>query len=174
MEPSAVLVLRKYKPLTPYIAEAWERALCDAKVLDHFAKIPEGFRTGFILDFPIISHVQIPLNKDSINQYLSQFNSIIQKELQKNRYIGPFSHAMLKHLIGPFHSSPMSIIPKLGRLDEHRLVQNFSFLHSLSRTLPNPSINSFIDVNRFPTTWGKFSIIYLLIARLPEGSEVAT
>jgi hypothetical protein len=25
MEPSAVLALRKYKPLTPYIAEAWER-----------------------------------------------------------------------------------------------------------------------------------------------------
>jgi len=36
------------------------------------------------------------------------------------------------------------------------------------------SINHNITAEDFPTTWGKFSLIYDLIARLPPGSEAAT
>jgi len=35
-------------------------------------------------------------------------------------------------------------------------------------------VNSRINTDEFPSTWGKFSIIYLLIAKLPPGSEAAT
>jgi len=171
---SAVLERRKLKPLTPYKADAWERALHDAKALGRFAKVPEGLRSGFAIDFPLITHVQSPPNKDSITEYHTEFSTIIQKEFQKERYIGPFLPLDLELLIGPFQSSPLSVVPKPGKPGKFRLIQNFSFPHSLSPAYPNPSINSYINTDRFPTTWGKFSIIYLLISRLPPGSEVAT
>jgi hypothetical protein len=66
------------------------------------------------------------------------------------------------------------IIPKPGKPEKIRLIQNFSFPHCINSIFPNSSINSFIIANDFPTTWGKFSIVYNLIANLPPGSEVAT
>ncbi|KAG6329387.1 hypothetical protein ID866_9701 [Astraeus odoratus] len=57
----------------------------------------------------------------------------------------------------PFQTSPLSIILKPGKPDH-----------------PNPPINSFISADHFPTIWGKFSIVYQLIASLPPGSEAAT
>jgi hypothetical protein len=103
-----------------------------------------------------------------------EFNSIIQNELEKGRFIGPFLADTLKDLIGPFQSSPLSIIPKPGNAKKFRIVQNFSFPNQPSASFPNPSINSYIKVEKFPTTWGKFSIVYQLISTLPPGSEAAT
>lgn len=174
MAPRDVLERRKLAPLTPYKAEAWERELRNAGALDRFAKVPEGFRLGFKVDFPVISNVQAPPNRDSVFEFSSEFENIIRNELTKGRYIGPFSAAALESLIGPFQSSPMSIIPKPGKPGKFRLIQNFSFPHSANESFPNPSINSCIDASNFPTTWGKFSVVYRLIASLPPGSEAAT
>lgn len=102
-----------------------------------------------------------------------EFNSIIQKELNKGRYISPLLADMLEKLIGPFQSSPMSIIPKQGKPGKFRVIQNFLFPLSPSGPHPNPLINPYINAQDFLTTWGKFSIIYNLIANLPPGSEVA-
>jgi hypothetical protein len=148
--------------------------LRNAGALERFAKIPEGLRLGFKIDFPSISDVQAPPNKDSISEFSREFESIIQRELDKGRYVGPFSAEVLEHLIGPFQSSPMSIIPKPGKPGNCRLIQNFSFLHLSNTPFLNPSVNSHIDANNFPTTWGKFSVVYQLIAHLPPGSEAAT
>ena len=174
MEPSVALVLRKLKALTPYKADAWAQALQAAGVSTRFARVPEGLRSGFLLDFPLISHVQSPANKESIVTYAGEFNIIIKKELSKQRYIGPFFLSELIPLIGPFQTSPLDIIPKSGKPGKFRLIQNFSYPHSPSPSCPHPSINSYINTDDFPTTWGKFSIIYLLISRLPPGSEAAT
>jgi len=160
--------------LTPYKAEAWEQELHLAGIFDRFVKIPEGLRLGFKIDFPSIHAVQTPSNRDSINQFPDEFNSIIQKELEKGRFIGPFTAKNLEELIGPFQSSPLSIIPKPGKPGKFRIVQNFSFPHSPSPSFPNPSVNSCINAEEFPTTWGKFSIVYRLISQLPPGSEAAT
>jgi hypothetical protein len=174
MELSAALEHRKSNPITPYKAEAWARDLQRFGLLPRFAKIPDGIRFGFNFNFPTISSTQTPPNKQSIDTYKDHFNSSIQVELQKSHYLGPFSTDALLKLIGPFQSSPLSIIPKPGKPGKFRLIQNFSFPHSVDPLFPNPSINSFIDASDFPTTWGKFSIIYLLISRLPPGSEAAT
>jgi hypothetical protein len=53
-------------PRTPYKVIAWECALLDANLLDRFHKLLNGFRHGFNLDFPLISHVQSPPNEDSV------------------------------------------------------------------------------------------------------------
>jgi hypothetical protein len=174
MVPRDVLEHRQQNPLMPYRAEVWEHELECAGLSDCFAKVPEGFCSGFKIDFPSIHAVHSPPNRDSISEYKTEFDAIIQKELERGRYIGPFTAEVLEQLIGPFQSSPLSIIPKPGKCGKFRLVQNFSFPHSYSPAFPNPSINSNIDANNFPTTWGKFSIIFQLIATLPPGSEVAT
>lgn len=168
------LELRKLRPLTPYKVDAWKRELRRAGLLDRFAKIPEGLLLGFKIDFPSIRTVQAPLNRYSIYEYSIEFDAIIQKELHKGRYIGPFPASILESLIGPYQSSPLSIIPKPGKPGKFRIIQNFSYPHSPNASFPNPSVNSAIETNDFPTTWGKFSIIYQIIVNLPPGSEAAT
>ena len=104
----------------------------------------------------------------------NQLHNIIHKEIAKGRYIGPYSLLIIEAVIGPYQSSPLSIIPKPGKPGKFRLVQNFSFPANPSPSNPSPSINSYIDATDFPASWGKFSIVYLLISRLPPGSELAT
>jgi hypothetical protein len=152
MEPRSVLEHRKQVPLTPYKAEAWARELRRAGVMECFINIPDGLRLGFKINFPSISIVQTPPNKDSIAEYMAEFNSIIQKELDKGRYIGPLTADALEKLIGPFQSSPMSIIPKPGKPGKFGVIQNFSFPLSPSTPHLNPSINSYINAQDFPMT----------------------
>jgi hypothetical protein len=89
------------------------------------------------------------------------------------RYISPFTADVLEQLIGPFQSSPLSIILKPGKPGKFQDIQKFSFPLSISASFPNPSINSHINANNFPTTWGKFMVIFQIISTLPPGSEAA-
>ena len=174
MEPSAVLVQRTCSPLTPYKAAVWEKALHEANIFFHFIVIPSGLHNGFLVDFPTVSHTQCPPNKESVHTYSDELSRIVHAEYSKGQYIGPFSKEQLTTLIGPFQTSPISIIPKPGHPGKFRLVQKFSYPLYPSLSFPNPSVNSYVNADNFPATWGKFSIIYLLTARLPPGSEAAT
>ena len=161
MEPATVLEQRRLQPWTLYNG-GWEHVLQQAGLLRRFPSIPAGLQEGFIVGYLNIHHVQFPPNSTTISLYNSSFDEIIKKELAKGRYISPFQ------------SSPLSLIPKPGHPDKFRLVQNFSFPVKSSPCFPNPSINCTIDTALFPCTWGKFSTIFLLISRLPPGSQVAT
>jgi hypothetical protein len=174
MELLAALEHREHATPTPYKAEAWEYHLRASGLLHRFACIPSGLQFGFILNFPCIYRTQSPANKNSIELYSQEFMDSVQKEVSKGRYLGPFLLASMKSIIGPFQSSPLSIIPKPGRPGKFQLIQNFLFPLSPSPSFPNPSINSYINADDFPTTWGKFSVVYLLISHLPPGSEAAT
>jgi hypothetical protein len=174
MASSAALALKKHRLRTPYNADAWEHELRRAGLLSWFHKIPDGFRHGFDINFPHISSVQSPPNNDSINTHSEQFADIINKEITKGRYLGPFPLNEIEAVLGPFQSSPLSLIPKPGRPGKLRLIQNFSFPIKPCALFPNPSINSHVNAEDFPTTWGKFSVVYLLTACLPVGLEVAT
>ena len=169
-----VLALRKRLPKTPYKAEAWEQALRQAELLERFSFIPLGLHKGFVVGYPTLAHVQTPPNSTSLSVYKKEFEEIVNKELTKKRYIGPLPFATIEAAIGPFQSSPLSLIPKPGKPGKFRLVQNFSFPIQTSPRFPNPSINSAITADLIPCTWGKFSTIFLLIARLPPGSQAAT
>ena len=81
----------------------------------------------------------------------------------------------METLISPFWSSPFSIIPKLGQVDKYHNIQNYSFPSSTSSNFPNSSINSQVDSDLFPMTWGTFSVITiaLLIHQLLPGSQLA-
>lgn len=173
-ELASALEHRKHHPLTPYIFEAWRCELTEAGLLPRFHSILPGLANGFVINFPPISCTQSPPNSSSVTTYAVDFSTIICKELDKGHYIGPFPLSLIEQTLGPFQSSPLSIIPKQGRPGKFRVIQNFSFPINPSPIFPNLSINQHIAAEDFPTTWGKFSVIYNLIARLPPGLEATT
>ena len=100
-----------------------------------------------------------------------QFEEIERNEFAKARYLGPCSKREVEALIGPFQTSPISIIPKPGKPGKFRAVHNFSHPHTASPSLA--SINSSINASDFPCTWGTFNAIALTIATLPPGSQAS-
>jgi hypothetical protein len=89
-ELKRVLEQRKLKALMPYNPEAWEKELNAAGLLNRYPHIPEGLRQGFHLDIPNVRCTQVPDNKESIVTYQQEFDFIVQTEIKKGRYIGPF------------------------------------------------------------------------------------
>lgn len=168
MAPSVALEHRKHRALTPYKADAWESLLREAGLFHKYSQVPDGLRYGFFLNLPPINTTQTPPNRESIITYFEPVQAIINDEISKGRYIGPFTQSDLKQAIGPFQTSPLSVIPKTtpGRF---RILQNYSFPYNTSLHFPNPSINSFINSDDFPTTWGTFSLSWwtLVVWRLP-------
>jgi len=77
----------------------------------------------------------------------------------------------VEDFISPFQSSPLSLVPKPGKPGQFRAVHNFSYPHDES-AFP-PSINSSINANNYPCTWGTFEAVYLVIAQLPLGSQAS-
>jgi hypothetical protein len=173
-ELKPVLERRRLKALTPYKPDTWQHFLTLAGLLPEYGHIPHNLRFGFIIKLPSITSTQTPPNRPTIVEFHCQFTEIVRDEFHKGRYIGPFSRTDLETLIGPFQSSPFSIIPKPAKPNKFRILQNYSFPHKPCFAFPNPSINSFIDSNDFPTTWGTFSVTCLLLRRLPPGSQIAT
>jgi hypothetical protein len=168
---SNALELRRSKAHTPLIAGAWHRLLTSSGLIFKYPTVPHGIQFGFDTGILPIIRTSTPLNKPSIQIQKEEFARIVDKEFSRGRYIGPLSRLETEHLIGPFQSSPMDLTPKPGQEGRFRLVQNLSFPHSPSAD--NYSINHNIDSDKFPCTWGTFSVICLLISRLPPGSQAA-
>ena len=107
------------------------------------------------------------------------FQAIINHEFATGWYLGPFSASQVVGLLGPFQTSPLSLVPK-STPGKFRLIQNLSFPHlARSPGLPKSlahmrtSINAAIDSDAFPCTWGTFHTVALVVTRLPEGSQIA-
>lgn len=165
------LELRRLDAASPYKPETWQRHLHEAGLQGKYPDLPDGLRFGFSAGIPRIFQTFAPPNHSSITLHSTEFNDIIQTEFQKGRYFGPITRAEVESLIGPFQTSPLSIIPKPGRPGKFRIIQNLSSPHSPRDSIT--SINSAIDSNQYPCTWGTFSVICLLIRRLPPGSQAA-
>ena len=110
----AVLKCKRLDPLPPYKPEAWHDYLLAAGLLDKYLSIPDGLCLGFDAGIWPISQTFAPLNHPSIAEHIVEFNAIIQTEFQKRRYVGPVTWKEVELLIGPFQTSPLSIIPKPG------------------------------------------------------------
>ncbi|PPQ81825.1 hypothetical protein CVT24_005483 [Panaeolus cyanescens] len=176
MELRHALELRRSKPVTPYHADAWERRLREAGLVEAYKDVPAGLRQGFWAGIPQIHQVFTPPNKSSIIDHGEAFQKIMDTEFSKERYIGPVSRQEAESLLGPFQSSPLHIIPKAGRAGRFRLIQNLSYPHKPSRSPEGreiKSINSQISSESFPCTWGTFETVSLTISRLPPGSQAA-
>ena len=173
MGHSHALEQRKRKPCTPYHLDAWFQFLHIGGLLPKYGHILEGLRVGFTVDFPTIQRTQSPANKSSITTFHHHFDEIISAEIRKGRYIGPMSDTQVTQLIGPFQSSPFSIMEKPAKPGKYRIIQNFSFPISPSSLYPNASINSFVISDKFPCTYGTFTVVCAIVGELPPGSEMA-
>lgn len=164
---------RAAKALTPYIADNWEAALRRAGLTSKYSHVPDGLRHGFNMGMPRIYNTQTPPNRPSLDEHMDHFSTILANEINKGRYIGPVTRETLEQVIGPFQTSPLSIIPK-STPGKFRPIQNGSFPISPSIEFPNLSINAQLDADTFPTTWGTFMNTALLIHHLPPGAQAAT
>lgn len=161
--------LRRRRALTPLRAEMWEDWLHRSGLIEKYPEIPSGLRLGFRIGIPPILHTNVPPNSPSLLANAAPFQHSIAREFAAGRYLGPFSQSELERLIGPFQTSPISVIPKATNPSAFRLVQNFSFprVSSASHT----SINSHVNSDDFPCTWATFVAVCLLVWRLPPGSQ---
>jgi hypothetical protein len=156
----------------PLVADCWEQDLRNTSFLSKYNQIPLfiPIPRGAFAGIPKISHTFTPPNKESTETLSHAFFDIIQSEFSKGHYLGPFSCEELEHKIGPFQSSPLSLVPKSGKPGKFCLIQNLSFSHT---NLPVPSINSSLCSENFPCTWGIFCTVATLISNLPPGSQAA-
>ncbi|KAK2459346.1 hypothetical protein APHAL10511_008639 [Amanita phalloides] len=172
MELKAVLAQRVPTPLTPYKANAWVQALKDVGLQGQYPDIAQGLTEGFKVGAPSIQATFCPPNHESTLQFVELFNRSLHHELSVGRYIGPFTHNALEGIIGPFQSSPLSIMPKPAKPGKYRIIQNFSFLYTPHNT-SILSINAQVNPDKFPCTWGTFNTICDIIFHLPPGSQAA-
>ena len=167
----AVLKQRKHKLCTPYNQRAWAEQLSGLGLEGKYPRLIQGLIEGFDLGIPPIKCTYAPLNHPSLRALANVLSKIIDDEFGAGHYIGPFTQKQLEQAIGPFQSSPLSLVPKVLKPDVYCAVHNFSHLHD-----PSPdaaSINSHIDCDVFPCTWGTFSTVALLIARLPPSLQAS-
>ena len=172
MELLTALAVRRTKLVTPLIFSGWHACMLKHGLVNKYPTVLSTIQHGAVIGVPPIRNTFSPNNKASVTLYSDQFNKILHHEYSTRRQLGPFTKAQLEMAIGPFQSSPLSIIPKANKPGKFRLIQDFSF----PRTPASPisSINASLDASLFPCTWGTFSTISLCITRLPPGSQAAT
>ena len=166
-----VLEQRRREPLTPYNKGAWAEWLSSFGLQEKYPHLVQGFARGFDLGIPTISCTYIPPNHNSVDSLNNVYSAIIENEFAAGRYVGPFSRGQLEQVLGPFQTSPLSLVAKSSKPGKYRAVHNFSHPHKPSTEAK--SINSYIDSNSFPCTWGTFTTVALIIAHLPPGSQAS-
>ena len=162
------LELRKSKALTPYKVEAWNSMLLQCNLYVKYPSLVNSLLDGFDAGIRPIYVTSTPPNSPTLLLHPVAYQEMVSNEFNKGRYIGPCTRQEVEALIGPFQSSPLSWVPKPGK---YRAVHNFSHPHS-----PNPpicSINSSIDADSYPCTWGTFATVCHTVFNLPEGSQAA-
>ena len=162
---------RSLRPLTPYAKEAWAELLAECELVGRYPLLVQSIASGFDVGIPHIVHTYIPPNHPSVTSLPDVYNSVVDSEFKAGRYIGPFTRSQVESALGPFQTSPLSLVPKTSKPGIYRAVHNFSHPHNPSPNIT--SINSHIDSDAFPCTWGTFSTVSLLIARLPPGSQAS-
>ena len=169
--PKRALEQKRLEATSPYIHGTWATEFTRLALWSKYPSVVEGFKAGFHLGIPAVHKTFTPPNHPSILHLPDIYNSTIHREFAAGRYVGPFTRAQLEVELGPFQTSPLSFVPKTSKPGTFRAVHNFSFPH-----VPSPetfSINSRIDSEDFPCTWGTFTTVALLISRLPPGAQAS-
>ena len=170
MEHTLALSKRKLEPLHPFSLHYFQILLQHSFFACNYPTIVESFSNGFILGIPPIKECFLPDNHASLQDLYHEFVPLINKEFLLKRYLGPFTYEQLFNLIGPFQTSPLSLVPKPGT-SKFRLIQNLSYPYLSS---PVPSINSAIESSNYPCSFGTFLTVCLIINSLPEHSQACT
>lgn len=168
---SGALAQRRLKPLTPLHADAWCAMLADSGLTRTYQHIPSSITHGFQVGVPAIHTTYTPDNKVTTLEHVDAFQKIADNELRLGRWLGPYTKGDIEAELGPFQSSPIFMVPKLGKFGKFRLVQNYLHPHRPYRGIC--SINSAIDSTLYPCYWDTFATTCRTIWSLPPGSQGA-
>lgn len=168
---SAVISLRRARALAPYRAEVWQSLLERSNLISKYPRIVHSLFHGFDIGIPRILSTHTPFNSPSIREHFLEFRRIVDHEFACQRYIGPFTKAEVEAILGPFQTSPLSLVPKPHKPNTFRLVQDYSYPRK--PVGDHTSINSHIDASDYPCTWGTFAAFARLILSMPPGSQGA-
>ena len=140
-------------------------------LLVKYPKLTYSLHKGFNTGIQPIYSTFTPNNSPTLYLHPEAYQEMVSNEFTKSQYIGPSTCQEVEQLIGPFQSSPLSWAPKPGKPGKYRTVHNFSYPHMPTAT--TASINSSIDADMFPCTWGTFTTICFTIYNLPPRSQAA-
>jgi hypothetical protein len=149
--------------------EGWRTLLAHTGLSARYAHILHGIEFGFTLNLPNIRDNLHPPNSLSAVEHREVLDAEFAKEFAAGRYLGPFTAATINDVLGPFQTSPLSVIPKAN--GGHRIIQNYSYPHKPIRGIA--SINSQLFASDHPCTWGTFHAVAQVISSLPPGCEMA-
>ena len=115
---------------------------------------PSNSHMAFPSAFSPLSNVlSPPPNLSSANVHADIICASIIDELRLGHYLGPFTRVELEQKIGPFHLSPLQVNVKKGALGEP--IKYCVCWHLSYKSRAQFSINYKIDLDDFPTCWGK-------------------
>jgi hypothetical protein len=170
-ELSRAISDRRTAPQTPLKADGWQRAFEELDLNTVYPTIISGIKDGFSFGFPTIYTTYTPINSNSLRNNQEAFTALAKNELRAGRWIGPISHDLVIKELGPYQTSPISIITSSSNPEKKRVIQDFS--HPRTPRDGITSINSAIDDSAFACTWGTAAVVEALICSLPPGSEIA-
>ena len=144
---------------TPFVPEEWHKLLLNIASFNDISNLPNSICSSFNMGVTSPpSFTYTPPNHNSAIHYPTHVSSHIHNELLNRRYTGPFSCSRLEFLIGPFCTSPLGTVLKVGSLTKQRVIQNLSF----PRNDPFlSSINDGIDPDLFTCNWGTLKPSFL-------------
>ncbi len=135
--------------ITPYRADAWDRALAALGLTSKHPNLTHNMRYGFeIGDMAPVLETFTPPNHPPATEHMDFITDYISEQVRLGRMTGPYSKDRVEEILGaPFISSPLSVIPKAG--GKLRLIQDCSHEDEYGM-----SVNARIDADLFPTEWG--------------------
>jgi hypothetical protein len=162
--------LKRSLTATPYKVTAWRDFIAQVGLASRYPNFVEGLTLGFRAFMPPLVQTFTPPNHPSVQQYKAVFDDIVHKKPTKQQYIGPLIGSEIQQAIRHFQTSPLSLIPKLGRPGKYRMIQDLSHPQGSS---PIQSINVHMSPDDFTATYSTFPIVALLLSSLPPGSQGA-
>lgn len=136
----------------------WENSLEQADLLEEYKDVIEGFREGFDQGIPyhffVNSRWYTPPNHQSAELAVEKIKKSMAKEIELKRIFGPFTHEEVYKKVGFFRTNPMGAVVNAD--GSVRQINDLSFPRN---NMDIPSLNSFVDVNDFETTWDDFAIV---------------
>ncbi|ESK81376.1 reverse transcriptase ribonuclease h [Moniliophthora roreri MCA 2997] len=114
-ELRTVHLARRSTALTSLHANAWHEALQKTGLLCKYHNLAQSIQDGFHTGIPTFCHTFSPPNKVTSEEHQSAFSTIVEKELRTKRWLGPYPQHIIEAVLGPFQTSPISMVPKAGK-----------------------------------------------------------
>ena len=138
----------------PYSASQFKIFMENTGLLNQYPKLCFKLTHGFPLGnlTPVLKSY-CPPNLPSADFHSDIIWEYITHKLRLGCFTGTYTNEELKHLMGPFCSSPFQVTMKVGACgqpNKYQVCHHLSFKGMLSW-----SINDDIDPKEYPTRWGK-------------------